>query len=258
MPIGSAAYGLHQGKLVQAMVRLLGTGDFHTHLRVAPLKRVFRRLAFAQRVPRLLEVGCGSGLNLFELSTLAPIRATGIDVDERAIARADEARQRLGYDHLLFYCADAQTYIPTSPFDCLLLMDLLEHVPDPAGIVSRLGRYLTEGGYVIVSVPTPQYPRVFGRRFHEEIGHLVDGYTLEDLEHIVPESFTLVTYQYHTGLLTWPACFLYYRYIRRIQCRSVRLALGTLLIPFRWVDLVRTRRTSTSLFAVYQLISTDS
>ncbi len=252
MPVGSSLYRLHQGKAVQLMVRLLGTGDFHSHLRVAPLKRFFQTHSFGQQVPDLLEVGCGSGINLFELSTVAPIRATGFDVDEKAIGVANRAKYNLGYDHLSFYCGDARNYTPTSEVDCLLLMDILEHVPDPAEIVNQLDRYLKKGGYMVVSVPTPVYPRVFGRRFHNEIGHLVDGYRLNDLERIMPKEYALVSYEYHTGLLAWPACFLYYRYVRSIQSRSLRLVLGAFLVPFRWLDLIKGEKTSASLFAVYQ------
>lgn len=183
---------------------------------------------------------------------MAPIRATGVDVDERAIGVAKRAQYDLGYDHLSFYCADAITYTPTTEVDCLLLMDVLEHVRNPAEVVRRLDPYIKKGGYVVISVPTPVYPRVFGRRFHEEIGHLVDGYSLRDLGCIIPEEYALVQYAYHTGVLAWPACFLYYRYVRNVRSRSLRLVLGALLVPFRWFDLVKGEKTSASLFAVYQ------
>jgi SAM-dependent methyltransferase len=252
MAIGSSLYCLHQSKAMQLMVRIFGVEEFHSHLRVAPLKRLFQTLIFDQPIPQVLEIGCGSGLNLFELSTVAKMSGTGVDVDESAIAIANQARYKLGYDHLSFYCSDVRYYKPTSEVDCLLLMDILEHLPNPAEVLNQLGRYLKKGGYAIVSVPTPLYPRVFGRRFHNEIGHIVDGYWLDDLQQIMPETFGLVRHQYHTGLLTWPACFLYYRYFRNIQNRLVRLAMETLLVPFRWLDIIKGKYTSASLFALYR------
>ncbi|MDQ3813177.1 MAG: class I SAM-dependent methyltransferase, partial [Armatimonadota bacterium] len=139
-----------------------------------------------------------------------------------------------------------------SEVDCLLLMDVLEHVLDPADVLNQISRYLKKGGYVIMSVPTPLYPRVFGWRFHNEIGHLVQGYWLDELQQILPEEFSLVTHQYHTGPLVWPACFLYYRYFRNIQNWPIRFAMETIVNPFRWLDLIKGKNMAASLFAIYQ------
>ncbi len=234
--------------------RILGVEDFHSHLRVAPLKKLFKTLTFEQQPPKVLEIGCGFGLNLFELSTVADFSGLGVDMAENDITLAEQTKDKLRYEHLSFHCIDVREYQPDSEVDCLLLMDVLEHLPNPADTLSRLNRYLKKSGYAIVSVPTPFYPRVFGRRFHNGVGHLVDGYWLEELQQLMPEGFSLVSYQYHTGLLTWPACFFYYRYFTEVQNRSIRLAIESLTAPFRWLDVVKGKYTSASLFALYQKI----
>lgn len=254
MAIGSYLYRVHQSKIMRLTARILGVEDFHSHLRVAPLKKLFQTLSFEQRPPRVLEVGCGNGLNLLELSTVADFSGMGVDIDESAITFANQAKDKLRYDHLSFHCSDVCGYEPDSEVDCLLLMDILEHLPDPADALSRLNRYLKKGGYAFVSVPTPCYPYVFGRRFHHEVGHLVDGYWLEELQQIMPETFSLVRYKYHTGLLTWPACFIYYRNFTDFQNPSLRLAVESLFAPFRWLDAVNGKYTSASLFALYRKI----
>lgn len=232
--------------------RILGVDDFHSHLRVAPLKRLFKTLTFEQQLPKVLEIGCGFGLNLFELSTVADFSGMGVDADESAITLAVQAKDRLRYEHLSFHCNDVRDYKPDSEVDCLLLMDVLEHLPNPADTLSRLNSHLKKGGYVFVSVPTPRYPHVFGRRFHNGVGHLVDGYWLEELQQLMPEGFSLIRHQYHTGLLTWPACFIYYRFFTDVQNDSMRVAIESLFAPFRWLDVVRSKYTSASLFALYQ------
>lgn len=239
---------------MRLMVWVLGVEEFHSHLRVAPLKRLFPTLTFGQHPPKVLEVGCGSGMNLFELSTVADFSGVGVDVDESVIRFANQARYKLRYDHLSFHCGDVGDYKPNSDVDCLLLMDILEHLRNPVDALGWLSRYLKKGGYAVVSVPTPFYPRVFGPRFHCEVGHVVDGYWLEELQQIMPESFDLIEYRYHTGLLTWPACFLYYRYFRGVQSHSVRLAVESLLAPFRWLDVINGKYMSASLFALYRKI----
>lgn len=254
MPIGSYLSCLQGSKLGQLTVRTLGIEEFHSHLRVAPLKRLFQTLTFEQQPPKVLEVGCGFGLNLFELSTVVDFSGTGVDISRREIKLANILKEKLHYDHLSFHCSDVTDYQPDSEVDCLLLMDILEHLPNPADALSHLSRYLRRGGYAIVSVPTPNYPYVFGRRFHNEVGHLVDGYWLEDLQQIMPATFSLVRHQYYTGLLTWPICFFYYRYFTAVRNRPVRVAVESLLTPFRALDVIKGKHTSASLFALYRKI----
>lgn len=254
MAIGSYLHCLHQGKIMRLTARILGVEDFHSHLRVAPLKRAFKTLTFEQQPPKVLEIGCGFGLNLFELSTVAAFSGSGVDMAEGDIKLADQTKDKLNYDHLSFHCINVRDYRPDSEVDCLLLMDVLEHLPNPADTLSELNRYLKKGGYAIVSVPTPHYPHVFGRRFHNAVGHLVDGYWLEELQQLMPEGFSLIRYQYNTGLLTWPACFLYYRYFTEIQSRFLRFAVESLFAPFRWLDFVKSKHTSASLFALYRKV----
>jgi SAM-dependent methyltransferase len=252
MPIGSYLSCLQQSKMGQMTVRVLGVEEFHSHLRVAPLKRLFQTLTFERQPPKVLEIGCGFGLNLFELSTVADFSGTGVDISKREIKLAHILKEKLRYDHLSFHCSDVRDYQPDSEVDCLLMMDILEHLPNPADALSHLNRYLKKGGYAIVSVPTPFYPRVFGRRFHNAVGHLVDGYWLEDLQQLMPAGLSLVRHEYNTGLLTWPACFFYYRYFTEVRNRPVRVAVESLLAPFRALDLMKGKYTSASLFALYR------
>lgn len=69
--------------------------------------------------------------------------------------------------------ADGATYEPPFAPDCVVCCEVLEHAPDPAGIVRQLGRVLAVGGTLIVTCAGP------GRAPHSA----VDGGRLPKGEH---------------------------------------------------------------------------
>ena len=127
-------------------------GDFRTLHDLNPV-----RLAWIENVAglagkRVLDVGCGGGL-LSEAMARRGATVTGLDMsgDSLAIARL----------HLLEspalsveYCeTTAEDLARQSPqvFDVVTCMELLEHVPDPAGLVGACARLAKPGGSVLFS-----------------------------------------------------------------------------------------------------------
>jgi SAM-dependent methyltransferase len=94
---------------------------------------------------RLLEIGCGTGANLRELCSQRAT-AVGIDLDLRALTYCRD---------LAAVQADALVALPfaDSIFDAVVLLDVLEHLPDPSTLVREMGRVLRQGGAVVVMVP---------------------------------------------------------------------------------------------------------
>ena len=90
----------------------------------------------------------------------------------------------------------------------------------------RSPNVLQPGGQLLVSVPTPRYPHVFGRNFHEGLGHVRDGYWLEDL---VPKlgrvGLNVERHHYYTGSWVSRACRLFYG-MRVLRGRSALGAPG--------------------------------
>ena len=258
MPIGDYTYPFYQSRAAHLVVRLLGTPDLHSHLRIAPVLDFFKRHVRPDVTVSVLEVGCGSGLNLFELGRLADVRAVGYDLKPEAIAVANEIAGRVGAGRVEFYCRDAALIEETRTFDWLLLIDVLEHLETPGQLLEKLDANVKEGGLVLISVPTPCYPRVFGEAFHREVGHVVDGYRLAALDRLLPAPYERVAYQYNTGLVASLGCALYYRFARTLKPKPLRWMAGTLLLPFKWLDFINNERVSCSLFAAYRKGMTTS
>lgn len=102
--------------------------------------------AYANRRPRLLDLGCGTGF--FLQRRQANCEALGIDLSPealsychrrqiRSVARADAARLPFGDES----------------FDIVTAFDLIEHLPDDRALVGEIRRILKPGGYLMATVP---------------------------------------------------------------------------------------------------------
>ncbi|ODU01341.1 MAG: hypothetical protein ABS79_01875 [Planctomycetes bacterium SCN 63-9] len=113
---------------------------------------------------RVLDAGCGWGTTLKSLER-AGYRAAGMDISRRMLERLD--RDRPGRS---LHVADITRPLPAGiePFDAVLALDVIEHIDDDRGAVSRLSELVAPGGVLIVSVPA--LPDFF-TEFDEIQGH---------------------------------------------------------------------------------------
>lgn len=119
----------------------------------------------------LLDVGCGEGRFLREVSRRFPgKRLLGVDFSARAVEYA-----RLLNPGLRFAREDiADGVAPTEPFDVVTLIETLEHVP-PAELgefVAGLRRRVSEGGLLVVSVPSKNIKMSAKHYQHFDLGSL--------------------------------------------------------------------------------------
>lgn len=251
-PIGNYLGRREYNRITNAAIGKLGIIDLHSHFRLRPLLNFFRGQLGDER-QSVLELGCGNGVNLFELSRMRPISAIGYDMDAAAIAQAREISEVYFDSAITFRCDDIADVAEQSSFDYVLCMDILEHVEKPRELLLKADRLVKHGAYLVISVPTERYPLVFGRRFHQSIGHVMDGYNARLLNDTVPPSYKLVTARYSTGLLASLGCALYYRGALAVPNHYIRVAMCILLVSlFKWLDVLNGERLSCSLFAVYR------
>jgi 2-polyprenyl-6-hydroxyphenyl methylase/3-demethylubiquinone-9 3-methyltransferase len=100
---------------------------------------------------RVLDVGCGGGL-LAEALARAGARVTAIDLAPGMIevARLHAAEGSLAIDYRVAGAEELAAAEPAA-FDVVTCMEMLEHVPEPAGMVATLARTLRPGGSLFVS-----------------------------------------------------------------------------------------------------------
>ena len=99
----------------------------------------------------VLDVGCGGGL-LAEAMSKKGARVTGLDLGATTIevARLHAMESKLNI-HYLNESAEQHAATHADTYDALTCLEMLEHVPNPAGMVATLATLLKPGGYAVFS-----------------------------------------------------------------------------------------------------------
>lgn len=98
---------------------------------------------------RVLDVGCGFGGLGRSLRAVGIKQVFGIEINP-------EAGRHLQADYASYWIGDVeQVQLPDGiePFDCIVFADVLEHLKDPWGTISRYMQWLRPDGYVVASIP---------------------------------------------------------------------------------------------------------
>jgi 2-polyprenyl-6-hydroxyphenyl methylase/3-demethylubiquinone-9 3-methyltransferase len=100
---------------------------------------------------RVVDVGCGGGI-LTEAMAARGALALGIDLGDKAlgVARLHKLESGAAVDYRLV-SAEALAAETPGTFDVVTCMELLEHVPEPALIITACAKLARPGGAVIIS-----------------------------------------------------------------------------------------------------------
>lgn len=219
-----------------------GVPDLHSHIRWRSVKEfLLQRHRNINTGFSILDIGCGGGHWSLEIALRNPsARIIGFDINERAIQHANSLATLIGLSNVKFYCSSATQPLPfqDETFDMVLLIDVIEHIAKPEEIWKEIYRVLKPQGAVVISVPTPNYPRFFGWEFHNEIGHLTDGYWLDDIKQML-NGFKILSFKYYTLLPSSIICAVFYRLLRKSKFGVIAspllnaLSFIDVLWPFR-------------------------
>jgi len=101
------------------------------------------------RPKTILELGCGEGFVLSAVSEAGvTAELTGVDLNERAVKIA---RERVGHRATIEH-RDAREFIDDGRrFDMVMMLEVLEHIPDPDQMLPILDRL--SNGWLLLSVP---------------------------------------------------------------------------------------------------------
>lgn len=150
----------HQ-ELVRRVVHRFEADEETTLKRYGPLADYF---VAGQRV---LDVGCGTGTLLRELSSRG-VRAIGIDLDRALV-------QKCRAQGLEVYHRRAEGFLDKfhQPLDGILLLHIIEHL-DPEAVLRLLNQAVTAlnpGGKIIIVTPNIENEMVYSRNFWLDISH---------------------------------------------------------------------------------------
>lgn len=182
----------------------------------------------------ILEVGGGQGGLTALLYPNAHI--TNLDLDPK-FAQAP-CNQKPNVE---FVIGDATRLLfPDSSFDAVTMFDVLEHIPDDQAAIAEVLRVLKPGGFLLISTPNSSiwrfpYYRVLTpicppeAEVMAEWGHVRRGYTLEELQRLLPiPSREYTTFINSITVLNHDIAFSRLPTIIRYVC-------SCLLLPITWI-----------------------
>jgi len=118
---------------------------------INPLRLNYIDNLAGMRDKTVLDVGCGGGI-LSESMAAKGADVTGIDLNEKPLQVARlhllESGQRVDYRNIPVEKLAQET---PQHYDIVTCMEMLEHVPDPASIVSACAALVKPGGWVFFS-----------------------------------------------------------------------------------------------------------
>lgn len=110
---------------------------------------------------RLLDVGCGSGLQLREIAKSTKLSVEGLDIDGDSIEYARALGLTVHHGSL------TDVSFEEDRFDVVTLYSVLEHFLNPLQVLREIRRILKPGGWVVIKVPCLEswQSRFFGKRW---------------------------------------------------------------------------------------------
>jgi 2-polyprenyl-6-hydroxyphenyl methylase/3-demethylubiquinone-9 3-methyltransferase len=126
-------------------------GDFKPLHDINPVRLEYIAARASLDGARALDIGCGGGI-LAESMAARGARVSAIDMAEAPLAVAQIHQHISGVD-VDYRRATAEDEARTSPgsYDIVTCLEMLEHVPDPASVISACARLVRPGGHVFFS-----------------------------------------------------------------------------------------------------------
>lgn len=119
---------------------------------------------------RILDIGCGGGWS-FELWERFG-EVYGVELDPTLVARAGKFQPRI-------HCGPFdREFQPESKFSLIVMLDVLEHLPDPEVALAYALELLRPGGKIVITVPA--MPSLWTS--HDDLNHHYVRYTKRSLQ----------------------------------------------------------------------------
>jgi len=126
---------------------------------------VLRRLRPGAGWSAILDVGCGDGLFFERLTEFGPVE--GVEPDASLVASDGPYRDRI---HVVPF---DRSFRPGRQYGLILMLDVLEHLPEPVEALRHALALLERGGILLVTVPA--FPLLWTN--HDVLNHHYARYT---------------------------------------------------------------------------------
>lgn len=129
-------------------------------------------------IKNIIDAGCHKGEFCYSLAKEG-YALTGVDIAEKNVSTAKEKLSELEDCIMpeIYHCRaeDMHSRFAGDTFDCAILMEILEHVPDVYSVLDSVDAVVKPGGYVFITVPFTHL---------EKVNSMILGNSREFPEHV--------------------------------------------------------------------------
>ena len=175
-------FNLKNKKLVKFILRIIGLPHFGARLRAYYLNKLLSHLAPSSRI---LDAGCGIGLNSFLLGRKG-FTVVGVDSDKEKIYSAKHMLanfHKLSVQFKLGNLLDLKS--ENKNFDCVVCFEVLEHIENDKKALEEISKVLKQNGILILSVPGKGFISFINQQSKH---HVREGYSLSEIRALLGRS----------------------------------------------------------------------
>lgn len=144
---------------------------------------------FGKRKPKILDVGCGTGYLLKELSDYS--QSYGIDKSKRSLSFCGKRGLKKIYNIDI-----EKNPFPKVKFDIITSLDVIEHIKDDKKAMINISKSLTTEGIVIVT--TPAFQKLWS--YWDVVAGHYRRYSTKELKKLFKESSFKIVYMRYTNI----------------------------------------------------------
>jgi 2-polyprenyl-3-methyl-5-hydroxy-6-metoxy-1,4-benzoquinol methylase len=117
---------------------------------------------FAERKLSLIDFGCNDGVYSIPYAKMGA-RVLGVDISQALAEKATKRAEEAGLsDRCRFMAGNVETFSINERFDVVLFSEVLEHVLRPDSAIRNLTKFTREGGFLLLTTPTPLFEELAG------------------------------------------------------------------------------------------------
>jgi len=194
--------------------------------REAAISREIRQLLAPDGSNAILDVGCGDGLIFDRLKKYG--RVEGVEVDPLTVSPDGPWRERI---HIGPFDS---TFRPARSYDLILMLDVLEHLADPAAALRHAAALLSDRGALLITVPAFQSLWTS----HDDLNRHYTRYTKRTFSAMAGESGMRIDRMRYLFQWTCPA-----KLAVRVKEKLVSATASPPALPPRWLNSLLTVAT---------------
>ena len=178
-----------------------------------------RRICPPQGWKHILDIGCGDGLLFPQLRHFGEVE--GIEADAELVEAGNPDRAHI------YTGAFDSSFRPGRKYSLILMLDVLEHMPDPATALQRVHDLLEPDGMFLITVPA--FMLLWTN--HDALNHHFTRYTAPELRKLAEKAGLCISEQRYFYHWTFPV-----KIGVRLYERAFDVKPRPAQVPAKWIN----------------------